>query len=143
MNVAGTLIPRHVLFSDNWATKTPDLVSEKTVAEEAEFTGNFPHLQPILEIFRLAGLDYGRIDYGLCNGRIQVWEINTNPTIVPRREKIDPRRMSIQSESARRIIETLLTLSGRRKSVSAHPFRSKNFFALKTLRLFQWRRKHP
>jgi hypothetical protein len=104
MNVAGTLIPRHVLFSDKWSTKKPDLVSEETVAVEAEFFDNFPHTEKILQIFGLAGLEYGRIDFGLYHGRIQVWEINTNPTIVPRREKIDPRRMPLQSRSAQKII---------------------------------------
>ena len=32
----------------------------------------------------LAGIGYGRIDYGLKDGIPQVWEINTNPTIVRR-----------------------------------------------------------
>jgi hypothetical protein len=32
-------------------------------------------------MFDLARIEYGRIDYGMLNGRPQLWEINTNPTI--------------------------------------------------------------
>ncbi len=33
------------------------------------------------EIFELARIDYGRIDYAIVKGRLQVFEINTNPDI--------------------------------------------------------------
>jgi hypothetical protein len=112
MNVNGTLVPRHILFSKDWVTKNPDLVSDATVAEENEFVATFPHRERLAEIFRMAGVDYGRVDYGVKDGRIQVWEINTNPIIVPRRVKVDPRRMASQSESARRITEALMALAG-------------------------------
>lgn len=112
MNINGTLIPRHILFSRNWVTKSPDLVDDSAVEEENEFIAAFPHREQLADIFRLAGVDYGRIDYGVKNGRIQVWEINTNPIVVPRRYKVDPRRMASQTESARRIAELLLGLAG-------------------------------
>jgi hypothetical protein len=35
-----------------------------------------------MDIFARAGLEYGRIDYGLADGRLQVWEINTGPTLL-------------------------------------------------------------
>jgi hypothetical protein len=111
MNINGTLIPRHVLFSQDWVTKKPDVVTPASVAEEQRFLEEFPHREQLLEIFRLAGVDYGRIDYGLKDGRLQVWEINTNPVIVPRRELVDPRRMPSQSKSARLIAEALLSIS--------------------------------
>lgn len=105
MNINGTLIPSHVYFSKGWLTKSPDFVSDSTAAEEEEFVKNFPHKTQIAEVFRLAGLSYGRVDYGLKNGKVQVWEINTNPIITRRREIIDPKRMRSQSESARMIAE--------------------------------------
>ena len=39
------------------------------------------------EIFRLAQIDYGRIDYGLLGDDLQVWEINTHPSV----KKLTPR----------------------------------------------------
>ena len=38
-------------------------------------------------MFQIAGIDYGRIDYSMLDGEPQVWEINTNPTVL----KITPR----------------------------------------------------
>ena len=32
-------------------------------------------------MFDLAGVDYGRADFGLVGGRPQIYEINTNPEI--------------------------------------------------------------
>jgi len=110
MNVGGTLIPRHILFSPNWVTKRADFVSAATVEEELGFLENFPHREPVTEIFRLAGVEYGRMDYGLNNGRVQVWEINTNPTVVPIPGKIDKRRLPAQTRSAALIAQALAAL---------------------------------
>ena len=110
MNVRGALSPRHILFSHDWVTKKPDLVNDATVAEERAFIEDFPHREPLTAIFRLAGVDYGRIDYGVLDGRIQVWEINTNPVVVPQREKLDPKRLASQSRSAALIAEALREL---------------------------------
>ena len=45
-----------------------------------EFLETNPHESWIRTIFSDAGIDYGRIDYSLQDGRPRVWEINTNPT---------------------------------------------------------------
>lgn len=110
MNVNGTLIPRHILFSRNWMTKKADLVTPATVEEEVAFIENFPHREQVAEIFRIAGIDYGRIDYGLKGGSVQVWEINTNPTVVPHPDTIDQRRLPVQSRSAAQIARALEVL---------------------------------
>ena len=56
-------------FRDEWAF------------EEREFLEKNEHADEIKMIFELAKVEYGRIDYALLNGKLQVWEINTNPTI--------------------------------------------------------------
>jgi len=127
VNVAGKLIPRHVLRSDAWSTKTADVVSEDSLAEEKDFVENFPHREQVMDAFRLAGVEYGRIDYGLHEGRVQVWEINTNPVVVPKREKIDARRMPTQTESARQIAEAFRELAKRHEAKPVYPFRSPIF----------------
>lgn len=33
------------------------------------------------QAFDIAGVDYGRADFGMVDGRVQIYEINTNPTI--------------------------------------------------------------
>ena len=65
--------------------KTPDLISAETVAEEQGYLAEDPHERSLCEIFKLANIDYGRIDFSLCGQQIVTWEINTNPliTVVP------------------------------------------------------------
>ena len=38
------------------------------------------------KIFDLASIEYGRADCGVVDGKIQVYEINTNPDIRPPRK---------------------------------------------------------
>ena len=35
------------------------------------------------EVMQMAGIDYGRVDYAIVEDRVQVFEINTNPTVWP------------------------------------------------------------
>jgi hypothetical protein len=80
--IDGAVIPRHILFSTDWLVKgKSSFVDEQVIAEETKFLAENPHAQQVREVFRLAKIDYGRIDYGMVDGRIQVYEINSNPTI--------------------------------------------------------------
>ncbi len=56
-------------FRDEWAY------------EEREFIRQNPRADEVKRIFELAKIDFGRIDYGVLDNKIQVWEINTNPSI--------------------------------------------------------------
>jgi hypothetical protein len=79
--VADRIVPRHVLFSRRWHVKIVELVEPAYVAEELAYVETNPHQRELREIFDLARIEFGRIDYGLRDGRIQVWEINTNPIL--------------------------------------------------------------
>jgi hypothetical protein len=82
--IDGEVIPRHVMFSKGWlvkgATKT---VTEATEVEQRAYSIENPHADWVRSVFELARIDYGRIDYGIVAGRFQVFEINSNATIVP------------------------------------------------------------
>ncbi len=80
--VGDAILARHLFFSRDWEVKQADLEDEALLQEERDFVGTNPHEQQLRMIFELAGVDYGRIDYAFREGRIQVWEINTNPTIL-------------------------------------------------------------
>ncbi|HTQ10594.1 MAG TPA: hypothetical protein VMI31_11020, partial [Fimbriimonadaceae bacterium] len=80
--IGGRLVAKHVHFSRNWMLKNPDVATPATLEEERGYMENIPD-QPLLHrIFDLASVDYGRVDYGYKNGRLQVWEINTNPVLM-------------------------------------------------------------
>ncbi len=73
------IIPRHLFFNYKWMIKSPKLVEEDNLLEEEKYVKTNPHESLIKDIFRLAKIEYGRIDYSLIDGVPQVWEINTNP----------------------------------------------------------------
>jgi hypothetical protein len=75
------IIPRSVFFGHNWMLKSKTSLpsDEEMLREEQKYQETNPHEAQLREIFRLARIEYGRIDYSLLNGAIQTWEINTNP----------------------------------------------------------------
>lgn len=81
-NVGGCIIPRSLEQSRDWMVKWKFRIFDRVRAdEELAYYETNPHAEWIREMFRLARIDYGRIDYGVLGDRPQLWEINTNPTI--------------------------------------------------------------
>ena len=80
--VGDHIIPRHIVFSSKWVLKGADLLDAAKLREEREYLESNPHEQELREIFECAQIDYGRVDYGLLDGRVQVWEINSNPGVM-------------------------------------------------------------
>ena len=80
--VGRKVIPRSLNYGREWMLKHSQTeFTMPMVQEELEFVSQNPHKQQLLEIFELANVEYGRIDYAIKNGRVQTWEINLNPTI--------------------------------------------------------------
>lgn len=74
------IVPQHVQRSTTWNVKND--VRERTPATEAEELDHLranPHADRLLELARVAGIQFGRIDYTLVDGQPVVYEINTNP----------------------------------------------------------------
>jgi hypothetical protein len=86
--VGERIIPQVVVHNHNWVTKWEGrLVDPDKVREQLEYVEDNPHVEWLRATFELAKIRYGRIDYGVKDGVPQVWEINTNPTIVRRAMK--------------------------------------------------------
>jgi len=84
--------------------KLADLELPELLEEELEYVRTNPHAAMLEEIFDLAGIEYGRVDYGLRDGRPQVWEINTNPAVASSSpEEAFPRR-PVHAHATRRIV---------------------------------------
>jgi hypothetical protein len=80
--IGDRILPRHVLYSRHWVLKDRDVVSPSLRAEMMEYVATNPHAERLREVFDLANCEYGRIDYSVLDGAIQVWEINTNPMVL-------------------------------------------------------------
>lgn len=84
--------PANMVISADWMAKSRRVHSESAYAAEVGYLRGNPHAEEIAAIFRLANIDYGRIDYGLKGGRLQVFEINTNPDLLAENHWTDPVR---------------------------------------------------
>jgi len=108
--IGDRILPRHILFSRNWMVKQPDLVTEKFIAEELDYLRKNPHEAEVRRAFESAKIEYGRIDYGLSNDKLQIWEINSNPMLETAASAADPRRKNVHDLSAEFINAEFLSL---------------------------------
>ena len=70
--VGDRILPRNLEVSRHWVVKDSRReFSRQAVVEEREFLFGNPHEAEIARVFEVAGIEYGRIDYGLKNGRLQ------------------------------------------------------------------------
>jgi len=97
LRVGDAYIPRHLYFSPDWVTRMPDHVDARTAAEEDAFIANPADLDIVREAFTISGIEFGRIDYGYVDGKLQVWEINTNPMVG---SSVLPHELRVASQQA-------------------------------------------
>lgn len=117
-NIGGQILPHHIQRNKAWVVKKDivehdwtiqrdhaDRVTESAIAEEIAYVRDNPHREILARAFAIANIDFGRIDYGIVNGRVQVYEINTNPSM-PGRMKQDA-RAAIRQMTRPRMLEAL------------------------------------
>jgi len=66
---------------------------EDLYQEELTLLKTNPYAEHLKKVFDIAGIEYGRADFGLHRGRIQVYEINTNPHVSPPSAHPSPSRI--------------------------------------------------
>jgi hypothetical protein len=96
--VGPRLIGYTCVHDDQWMVKH----GKKGIApldfyeEEFRFVRDNPYGETVLPAFVLGGVDYGRMDFGIVDGRPQIYEINTNPELklVPEPSEIARRNES-------------------------------------------------
>jgi hypothetical protein len=85
--IGDQILPRSLDHGRDWMLKRQGTeYTHATLAEEFDYVQNNPHERELREIFAIAGVDYGRIDYSTQDGHIRTWEINLHPTIGRGRE---------------------------------------------------------
>lgn len=82
--VGDRIFPQHMMFGQGWMLKSVNSLAKKKTElyEEQHYLRNNPHESQLDAIFKLAGINYGRIDYSILDNKPQIWEINTNPTLM-------------------------------------------------------------
>lgn len=71
------------VHDDQWIVKygKKGIATPELYEEEYRFVAENPFGAALREVFDLAGIDYGRADFGLVDGKPQIYEINTNPNM--------------------------------------------------------------
>jgi len=79
--VIGTrVVPIHLLQSRHWSVKDETHEADPALAEEElAYVRENPHEAALLRIAQVCNVDYGRVDYTVQDGRLVVFEVNTNP----------------------------------------------------------------
>jgi hypothetical protein len=116
--VDDTIIAHHLALDRRWLVKDgfgaaeleayPD--REAFLAQERAFVMNNEYAEQMRQVFDIAGIQYGRVDFGFLDGRLQIYEINTNPTHASEKKVfggIHPKREDVQRHSERRLHEAL------------------------------------
>ncbi len=86
------ILPRHVFFGKRWMLKHGvEEIPRAQLEEELRFIRENSFADQLREIFRIAGVEFGRIDFGVRDGRVQTWEINTNPMVLSFARPVGPR----------------------------------------------------
>jgi hypothetical protein len=101
------ILPRHQFFSRNWAVKDTDLVEPALLEEQVRYLQTNPHEPAVREVFDVAGISYGRIDYGERDGKVVVWEVNTNPILMWPESKYKPEILPAYRYFAERLREVI------------------------------------
>jgi hypothetical protein len=108
--IGDVLLAQHIFFNRNWVVKGTPHWPPEHIREDEEFMLANPHAASIGPIFDLARIDFGRIDYAVLDGAVQVWEINTVPMILLHRKYYGPVRVPAKEAWARRFNAALAAL---------------------------------
>ncbi len=111
--VGDQIVPRHVFFSRHWMQKHADLTDPGYLDEERAYVEANPHQSAVLDVFELARIEYGRVDYSVLDGRLQVWEINTNPSLAGPISDLKPEREHVHALFATRMNRCLADLDAK------------------------------
>jgi len=87
-------LPHVCVHDDQWIVKYGQLgcATPELYADEQRILRENPYAEPVQRAFEIAGIEYGRADFGLVGGRVQIYEINTNPTLKRGLPHPDPQR---------------------------------------------------
>lgn len=82
----------------SWLVKygTKNSATDALYEEEQEMILGNTFKDVISKAFRIANIEYGRVDFGLVKGKVQIYEINTNPTTKPPSDHPNPIRVKNQ-----------------------------------------------
>ena len=84
LRVGSLIVPAHMISGKHWVLKwSHSDHDERAMREYVDYVQDHPHEAWLRKAFELAGVEYGRIDYGIRGNTFQIWEITLNPSVGP------------------------------------------------------------
>ena len=104
--IGDVIVPTISAHETTWVAKFGQLgiAGEALYQNELELLKTNPFAEHLRKAFEIAAIEYGRADFGIYKGRIQIYEINTNPMI----NSPGPHPFAARRESERLCWETYL-----------------------------------
>jgi hypothetical protein len=77
------MIPALCVHESKWTAKygSVGIAGQDMYEDEADIVHTNRYAAQLRPAFELADIEYGRADFGLARGRLQIYEINTNPDV--------------------------------------------------------------
>ena len=93
--IGDAIVPHISVHESKWLVKYGELgiAGDDMYRQELELLQTNPYADHLRKVFDVAGIEYGRADFGFYQGRLQVFEINTNPALSAPGKHPSPVRM--------------------------------------------------
>lgn len=93
--IGSALVATPSVHERHWAAKYGEMgaAGEDGYVADLQTVRDNPHSKALERAFALARIEYGRADFGLVDGRVEIYEINTNPMIEPATQHPFPERI--------------------------------------------------
>jgi hypothetical protein len=119
--IGDEVVHGNLCFSEHWVVKYGGAVTPEQLAEQEAEWFSTEHVGALREIADLAGVRYGRFDYTVHEGRLRIWELNTNPTLLQSIEHYTEEVRERRQPLAERITDALDRLDSRAGAVVDRP----------------------
>jgi hypothetical protein len=98
--VGNRIVPTTSVHGRSWIAKQGErgAAGEALYQQENQMLRSNPHASALMRAFTLANIEYGRADFGLVGGDVQIYEINTNPAL-PAGKGSHPSKMRRDSQN--------------------------------------------
>ena len=77
--VGDRIMPQNRLVGRQWCVKKFEYFDETVIARDLAYIKSTEHNEAVRRVFDIAEVEYGRVDYSIVNGRLEFYELNTNP----------------------------------------------------------------
>lgn len=94
--IGNAIVPHISVHDTGWLVKMGrkfDNIEDLYLEEQTLLQTN-PFAEQLRKVFELAEIEYGRADFGVYRGRLQIYEINTNPNLGPGEAHPSPTRVT-------------------------------------------------